>query len=61
MTDPRLSPPAAYFVGKCQSCRHSIGTGKPGVMLLCTAGSIDEATRPQWSCGRYDYEPGSLG
>lgn len=61
LTDKRLIPPVDYFVGKCQSCSHSIGTGKPGIMLLCTAGAKDEVTRPNWQCGRFVYEPGSLG
>ena len=61
--DKRIIPAeSGFFVGKCQSCRHSIGAEAqaPGLVLVCT---LDDyaSTKPHWQCGRYEYEPGSLG
>lgn len=61
MTDPRIFPAeVSYFVGKCQSCRHS-EQGSMTLLLFCKASGIAEPTKPHWQCGRYEYEPGSLG
>lgn len=60
--DSRIVPTERdFFVGKCQSCRHSIDGQSVGLLpsLFC---QLDMGTvKPEWQCGRYEYEPGSLG
>lgn len=54
---------AAYFVGKCQSCRHAGQEAQRGgrLWLICRNDGAGQVTKPNWQCGAYEYEPGSLG
>lgn len=63
MNPPFLTADESFFLGKCQSCRHSEEAGhKRAVFLFCRfEPAAPEVTRPQWKCTRYEYEPGSLG
>jgi hypothetical protein len=52
----------SYFVGKCQSCRHAGQEQERGgrLRLICHQDGVGTITKPNWQCGAYEYEPGSL-
>lgn len=59
-----LEKNSRYWMGKCQSCRHSIQSqskaAPAALLLICTKDGDREVTRGNWQCGRYEYEPGSI-
>lgn len=65
MSDFRIVPTEKdFFVGKCQSCRHSQEgnmRGEASTVLFCLKDGGQDVTKANWQCGRYEYEPGSLG
>lgn len=54
---------AAAWVGRCASCRFSVGSDLVGVSgLVCAKWNKSEAystVKPQWRCDEYEYEPGA--
>lgn len=55
-----------FFVGKCQTCRHSMqkdhAGAAGGLLLFCHQIPFNpEQTRAHWTCSFYEYEPGSAG
>lgn len=53
---------AGEWVGRCASCRWSVGSERVGrTGLVCTVGGEKAAcpVRYNWTCVRYEYEPGA--
>ena len=50
-------------VGRCASCRFSVGSDLVGVSgLVCAKWNKSEAyspVKPHWKCDEYEYEPGA--
>lgn len=62
--DHRIIPTERdFFVGKCETCVHSIGLAWTDMHIGCKLHGESESepsmVHRNWSCGRYDYEPGT--
>lgn len=56
---------AYEWLGKCASCRFSLGADLAGPCgLVCVragkAGPLPDPVRANWTCAAYEYEPGAL-
>lgn len=54
----------SFYVGKCYSCRNSIGLDWSDAFIGCTAHAKQDEpamVHLNWSCEKYEYDPGSLG
>ena len=54
---------AAEWVGRCASCRFSLGANLVGASgLVCAkwdGAEVYSSVKPQWRCDEYQYEPGA--